>query len=69
MKNMNFKRKLPVPKEIKEQYPLTPELARIKAARDAEIAEIFTGRSDRLGRYGTAGQGHRGTTVTQKDAV
>ena len=27
MKNMEFKRKLPVPKEIKEQYPLTPELA------------------------------------------
>ena len=48
MKNMNFKRKLPVPKEIKEQYPLTPELARIKAARDVEIEDIFTGRSDRL---------------------
>ena len=27
MQNMNFKRKLPVPKEIKEQYPLTAALA------------------------------------------
>ena len=26
MKNMNFKRKLPVPKEIKEQYPLTEDM-------------------------------------------
>ena len=48
MKNMNFKRKLPVPKEIKEQYPLTPELAQIKEARDLEIADIFTGKSRRM---------------------
>ncbi|MBQ9857635.1 MAG: 3-deoxy-7-phosphoheptulonate synthase [Oscillospiraceae bacterium] len=45
---MNFKRKLPVPKEIKEQYPLTAELAEIKAARDVEIADIFTGRSSKM---------------------
>ena len=48
MKNMNFRRKLPVPKEIKEQYPLTPELARIKEVRDREIADIFTGNSNRM---------------------
>ena len=29
--NMEFKRKLPIPKETKEMYPLTPELAAIKA--------------------------------------
>ena len=46
--NMNFKRKLPVPKEIKEQYPLTPELAQIKARRDREIADVFTGKSHKL---------------------
>ena len=28
--NMEFKRKLPIPKEIKEQYSLTPELEAIK---------------------------------------
>ena len=48
MKNMHFKRKLPVPKDIKEQYPLTPELAAVKAARDTLIADVFTGRSDQL---------------------
>ena len=48
MKNMHFKRKLPVPKEIKEQYPLTPELARIKLARDEIIADVFTGKSDKM---------------------
>lgn len=48
MQNMNFKRKLPVPKEIKEQYPLTDELAKIKQVRDAQIADVFTGKSDKL---------------------
>ena len=48
MKNMEFKRKLPIPMEIKAQYPLTPELSRIKEARDVEIADVFTGKSDKL---------------------
>ena len=48
MKNMNFRRKLPVPKEIKEQYPLTEELCRVKRDRDAAIADVFTGKSDRM---------------------
>lgn len=48
MNNMEFKRKLPVPKEIKEQYPLTAELAAHKAEKDKEIASIFTGESDKL---------------------
>ena len=48
MQNMNFKRKLPIPKEIKEQYPLTAELSRVKATRDREIADVFTGKSDRM---------------------
>ncbi|MEE1012112.1 MAG: hypothetical protein U0L11_08800 [Acutalibacteraceae bacterium] len=39
--NMEFKRKLPIPKEIKEQYPITPELETIKAKRDAEIKDIL----------------------------
>ena len=47
MKNMIFKRKLPVPAEIKEQYPLTKELSRIKNERDAVIADIFTGKSEK----------------------
>ena len=48
MKNMHFKRKLPVPKEIKEQYPLTEDLAFIKQQRDAQIADVFTGNSDKM---------------------
>ena len=48
MKNMHFNRKLPVPKEIKEQYPLTAELSRIKEARDVLISDIFTGKSDKM---------------------
>ncbi len=48
MKNMNFRRKLPVPKEVKEQYPLTAELARIKRQRDTMIADVFTGKCDKM---------------------
>lgn len=48
MQNMNFKRKLPIPKEIKEQYPLTAELSQIKARRDKEIADVFTGKSSKM---------------------
>ena len=48
MKNMNFKRKLPVPKEIKAKYPLTADLAKIKQGRDIQIADVFTGKSDKM---------------------
>ena len=46
--NMEFIRKLPVPKDIKEQYPLTDDLAKIKAKRDKEIADVFSGHSDKF---------------------
>ena len=46
--NMNFIRKLPIPMDIKAQYPLTEELARIKAARDEEIKKVFRGESDKF---------------------
>ena len=46
--NMDFKRKLPIPQDIKAQYPLTDELAAIKAKRDEEIKAIFEGRDDRF---------------------
>ena len=45
---MNFIRKLPIPKEVKEQYPLSEELAKVKAKNDEEIKKIFTGESDKL---------------------
>jgi 3-deoxy-7-phosphoheptulonate synthase len=46
--NCEFKRKLPIPKEIKEQYPLTKEMAVLKEKRDAQIRAVFEGRDDRL---------------------
>ncbi len=46
--NMNFKRKLPTPKEIKEMYPISDELAQKKAENDKEIQDIFTGKSNKL---------------------
>lgn len=48
MQNMIFKRKLPIPKEIKEQYPLTAELSQVKARWDKEIADVFTGKSGKM---------------------
>ena len=48
MKNMHFRRKLPVPQQIKERYPLTPALAAAKAERDRQIEEILTGSSRRM---------------------
>lgn len=45
---MNFKRKLPIPKEIKAQYPLTEEMTKIKERRDKEIKDILSGKDDRL---------------------
>lgn len=45
---MDFKRKLPIPKEVKEQYPLTEEIVKIKESRDLVIRDIFTGRDNRF---------------------
>ncbi len=48
MKNMNFIRKLPIPMETKERYPVTEAAVKAKEARDEEIKKIFTGESDKL---------------------
>lgn len=46
--NMIFERKLPIPKEIKEQFPLSDDLAKIVNDRATEIKDIFTGKSDKF---------------------
>ena len=46
--SMNFLRKLPIPKEIKEQFPISDDLVKIKKERDKEIHRIFTGEDNRL---------------------
>ncbi len=46
--NMTFERKLPIPQEIKEMCPLSSDLNKIVKQREKEIADIFTGKSDKL---------------------
>ena len=46
--NMEFKRKLIIPKEIKEMLPVTEEMAALKEKRDNEIKDIIAGRSKKL---------------------
>lgn len=45
--SMEFKRRLPIPKEIREAMPLSPELAATKPAFDAEVAAIIKGESSK----------------------
>jgi 3-deoxy-7-phosphoheptulonate synthase len=46
--NMQFMGKLPIPQEIKAQYPLSEEAAKVKAKRDEEIQNVFAGKDDRM---------------------
>ena len=45
---MNFHRKLPIPQEVKKEYPLTQRMEQVKAARDESIRAVFDGRSDKF---------------------
>ena len=46
--SMNFHRKLPIPKEVKEEFPLTSQMASVKARRDNQIRAVFEGKSDKF---------------------
>ena len=46
--SMEFIRKLPIPQEIKKEYPLSVAFELVKKQKDAELAKIFTGESDKL---------------------
>jgi 3-deoxy-7-phosphoheptulonate synthase len=46
--SMNFKRKLPIPMEVKERYPLSTAGEQIVQKRAEELKAIFDGRDDRL---------------------
>ena len=46
--NMTFKCKLPIPMEIKKQYPASEKAIKIKEERDKELKAIFEGRDRRL---------------------
>ena len=45
MPTMNFKRRLPIPQEIREEMPLSPELTEAKREFDAKVAAVITGES------------------------
>ena len=46
--SFEFIKKLPTPDEIREQYPVPKEFARLKALRDKQIRDVITGESDRF---------------------
>lgn len=46
--SMDFRRKLPIPKEVKEQYPLSDAIIRVKSERDEVIKNIFSGKEDKF---------------------
>lgn len=46
--NMEFERKLTIPKEVKEMYPLTDKMSETVSRRAAEIRDIFTGKTDKF---------------------
>ena len=46
--DMCFQRKLPIPQEVKREFPLTEAMVAVKARRDAQIREIFEGKSDKF---------------------
>lgn len=46
--NCEFKRKLPIPMEIKELYPVSFDMAQLRDKRDREIKKVLAGKSDKF---------------------
>lgn len=46
--SFHYVAKLPIPMEVKKQFPMSEELKAQKAAKDAEIRRIFTGEDNRF---------------------
>ena len=46
--SMEFKRRLPIPKEIREEMFLSPDLAATKEGFDADVQSVIKGESDRI---------------------
>lgn len=46
--SFEFIKKLPLPEEVREQYPLDAGLMELKKQRDAEIRDIITGKSNKF---------------------
>ena len=45
---MNFHKKLPLPEEVKNEYPLTQRMTEVKNKRDEEIRAVFDGTSNKF---------------------
>lgn len=45
---MNFHKKLPIPQDVKQEYPLTDRMIEIKNKRDEQIRAVFDGTSDKF---------------------
>ena len=46
--SFNYKSLLPTPAQIKAEFPLTPECVELKVARDKEVADVITGKSEKF---------------------
>ena len=46
--NMDFKRKLTIPYDLKQEYPVTADMAQVFEQRDRELKDILGGRDHRL---------------------
>ena len=45
---MTFHRKLPIPQEVKKEFPLTKEMEEVKAERDKNIQAVFDGNLNKF---------------------
>ncbi len=46
--NMEFFRKLPIPQQVKQDFPVTDQMKAVKEKRDEEIRAVFSGESDKF---------------------
>ncbi len=46
--SMYFHRKLPIPKKVKREFPVSEAMAAVKEERDRQIREVFEGKSDKF---------------------
>ena len=46
--SMNFHHKLPIPQQIKEQFPVTEALAKRREEIIGELGDIFSGKSNKF---------------------
>lgn len=46
--NMEFKRRLPIPKDIKEMFPISEKYQIMREEKDREIKAIISGKSDKF---------------------